>query len=58
MKAIVVIEFECSPDDLPEILDHINPPRIPHFHKRVRVAIDDPKGEDIATQVLDWLDEE
>jgi hypothetical protein len=57
VKAIVVISLDLdSPDDLTGVLEHIDPPRIPHFGNEVRVAIDGFNNEAVASQVLDFLD--
>lgn len=57
MKAIIVISLDAELDQLPGVLQYINPPGIPYFAGHVRVAIDDPDGEQTASRVLDWLDE-
>lgn len=51
MKAILVISVDCTPEQIPDILKHIDPPTLPHFGGEVRIAI-----EDAAQHVLDWLD--
>ena len=57
MKMIVVLSFDCEPDNLPEILRHIDPPNIPYFSGECRVAIDDPSGEKVASKVIRYLDQ-
>lgn len=57
MKMIVVLSFDCQPDDLPQILKHIDPPEIPYFAGEARVAIDDPAGEKVASKVIRYLDQ-
>lgn len=40
MKALVVITLELpEPDDIVEVLDHIDPPNIPHFDRDVRIVV-------------------
>jgi hypothetical protein len=52
MNVIVVIGFNL-PDgqQIAEVLEHIDPPRIPHFAGQVRVAV----GSD-AQRVVNWLE--
>ena len=52
VNAIVVISLELDePEQLPAVLEHMQPSMIPHFAGQVRVAI-----QDSATQVIDWLE--
>ena len=53
MKAIVVLEFDLpTPEHVADVMLAINPPRLPHFVGKARVAI-----EDVAQDVIDWLEE-
>lgn len=52
MKAIVVLSLDCEPEDLPKVIDHMEPPKIPHFSGEIRIAM-----EAEAEYVLNWLDE-
>lgn len=52
MKAIVVISLDLpSADDMADVMEHLDPPKIPHFDRQVRIAV-----EPVATQVVAWLD--
>lgn len=53
MRAIIVIEVDVpTPEDLPDVITAINPPKLPHFAGKLRVCIDP-----VATELLAWLDE-
>ena len=53
MKCLIVISVDVpSPDDLPEILDYIEPPKIPYFDNVVRVVV----GQDVDDTIA-FLDE-
>lgn len=52
MKYIIVISLDLEdPDELGDALTKIDPPNIPGFSGKVRVAIDP-----VATQIEAWLD--
>lgn len=52
MKVLVVLTLELEkPEDLPASLEKIDPPNVPGFKGKIRIAIDP-----IATQVEEWLD--
>lgn len=54
MKYIMVISLDLKGfEDLSEVLTKIDPPHLPGFAGKVRVAIDP-----VATQVEDWLDDD
>lgn len=54
MKVLVFLTLDvANPEDLPGILESINPSRIPAFKGPLRVAIDP-----IATSVEEYLDAE
>lgn len=61
MRAILVVELDIThPDQLPEAIAAIKPPRIPHFAGSVRVTMDE-FGEGVdnpATAILNYLDGE
>lgn len=41
MKTIIVLTFDMpEPDSIVEIIEHLNPPSIPHFVGEVRISID------------------
>lgn len=53
MRAIIVLELDIpAPEDLPIVLQHLDPPTVPYFAGTLRVAIDP-----VATTVLTYLDE-
>jgi hypothetical protein len=52
VNAIVVISLNLSDgEQIASVLDHINPPSIPHFAGQVRIAV----GSD-AQRVVNWLE--
>lgn len=52
MRALIVLSVDVpDPENLPEVIRHINPPGVPYFEGEQRVAIDPP-----ATHVLDYLE--
>jgi hypothetical protein len=57
MKFIVVLSFDCMPDNLPDILKALDPPNLPYFDGEARVAVDDPNGEKVASKVIRYLDQ-
>jgi hypothetical protein len=54
VKTLVVILFDIpTPDDLVEVINHIDPPTIPYFDGHVRI-VPDPI---IVVAVTDFLDD-
>jgi hypothetical protein len=52
MNVIVVISLNMpDPQQIAEVLEHIDPPHIPHFAGQVRVAV----GSD-AQRIVNWLE--
>jgi hypothetical protein len=59
VKGILVVSFDWpSPDDIPASLEAMKPPSLPHFAGEVRVAVDDPNDEDVASKVISYLEDE
>lgn len=55
MKVLVVVSIEIPhPDNIVDVLDHIDPPKIPFFDGQVRIV---PEPVVIKT-LLQFLDEE
>lgn len=52
-KAIIVLSFETTPEQIGTILEKINPPSLPGFAGAARVAIG-PEAKYVET----WLDED
>jgi hypothetical protein len=62
MRALLVIELRITDvNQIPEAIEAINPPRVPHFAGAVRVTMD-AFGEDSpdrpATAIINYLDGE
>jgi hypothetical protein len=60
-RALLVVELAISrPEDLPEAISAINPPRIPHFAGNVRVTMDEfgEGGDNPATAIVNYLEGE
>lgn len=52
IRTIVVLSFDLpTPEAAAEVLNAIDPPRLPHFAGEVRIAVDDA-----AVAVIEWLD--
>lgn len=54
IHTIVVISVACTPEQVAEILDHLDPPTIPYFDGLVRIATDEPAAQ----AVVDFLDDD
>lgn len=52
-KAIIVLSFDTTPEQLPTILTKINPPSLPGFTGKARIAIG-PEAKYVET----WLDDD
>lgn len=40
MKTLIVISLELpTPDDIVEVLEHLDPPNIPYFDRNVRIVV-------------------
>lgn len=57
MKAIIVLSFNFTAEEinekLPEILEKIDPPRLPCFDGKARIAV-----QSSAEYVTSWLDDD
>ena len=52
-KAIIVLSFNTTAEELPDILSRINPPRLPGFTGEARIAFG-PEAKYVET----WLDDD
>lgn len=62
IRYIVVLDLLIDPDklhgELPDALRAIHAEKVPHFGGSVRVAVDDPDGEQVASKVIAYLENE
>ena len=57
MRAVLVVELDLdNGDHLVETMDAVDWRAIPHFGGSVRVAFDGINGEDVATNILIYID--
>jgi hypothetical protein len=60
-RAILVIELQITdPAQIPEAIDAINPPSIPHFAGKVRITMDafGEGADNPATAIVNYLEGE